>query len=113
MDYGASEVAVGKIGTKTVYRGYFTGSITPTILSGGYKDLKSGVEDLISYSGYIDTTTGNQFELPWTNMDSNTGLVTEIFRVYRRPDGSARLQAFSSDSTSRTYKVWLYYTKSS
>lgn len=113
MDYEASEVAVGKLGTKTVYRGYSTGSITPGMPSGGYKDLKSGVEDLVGYSGYIDTSTGNQFELPWLNMDSNSGLVTEIFRVYKRPDGTARLQAFSSDTTSRTYKVWLYYTKSS
>lgn len=111
MDYGASEVAVGKLGTKTVYRGYFTGSITPGMPTGGYKDLKSGVEDLVGYSGYIDTSSGNQFALPWTNMDSNTGLVTEIYRAYRRANGIVRLQAFGSDSTSRTYKVWLYYTK--
>ena len=113
IDYGESEVAVGKLGAKTVYRGYFTGTITPGMPTGGYKDLKSGVDDLIGYSGYIDTSGGNQFTLPWTNMDSSTGTVTEIFRAYRRNDGSVRLQAFASDNTSRNYKVWLYYTKSS
>ena len=113
MDYSLSEVVVGKLGNTPVYRGYFTGSLAAGWPTGGMVDIGSGITRIISYSGYVNRSGGNKFPVPWFNCNSNTGLVTEMFRLYLRSTGQMRLQLFSSDDTSaQTYELWVEYTKS-
>lgn len=113
MDYGSSEVVVGKLGNTPVYRGYFTGTLAAGWPTGGMTEIGSGITRIISYSGYVNRSSGNKFTIPWVNCNSNTGLVTEIFRLYLMSSGQMRLQLFSADDTSaQTYELWVEYTKS-